>query len=53
MGTGHRLPAEPITFPALRLDTSAPVPDCNRTVLADLTAETTLTRPAPKGSLTA
>lgn len=45
--------AEPITVPALRLDTSAPVPDCTRTALAYLRAETPLTRPAPKGALTA
>jgi predicted kinase len=45
--------AEPITVPALRLDTSAPVPDCTRTALAYVTAETPLTGPAPKGALTA
>ncbi|WP_424862955.1 AAA family ATPase [Streptomyces sp. MMS24-I29] len=55
LGLHRRLKAaaEPITVPALCLDTSAPVPDCTRTALAYLTAETTLTRPAPKGALTA
>ncbi|MEU1824112.1 AAA family ATPase [Streptomyces abikoensis] len=45
--------AEPITIPALRLDTSAPMPDCTRTALAYLMAEHSLTRPNPKGALTA
>ncbi|WP_420082931.1 AAA family ATPase (plasmid) [Streptomyces sp. JL4002] len=45
--------AEPITVPALRLDTSAPVPDCTRTALAYLMAEHPPTRTVPKGALTA
>ncbi|MFF8916914.1 AAA family ATPase [Streptomyces sp. NPDC015032] len=55
LGLHRRLKAttEPITVPALRLDTSAPVPDCTRTALSYLTAETSLTRPAPKGAFSA
>lgn len=42
--------AEPISLPALRLDTSAPLPDCIRAAVNYLFAEGDLTtRPAPKG----
>lgn len=44
--------AEPITVPALRLDTNFPVPDCTRTALAYLMDEHPRTRTAPKGALT-
>ncbi|MFG2210453.1 AAA family ATPase [Streptomyces sp. NPDC048638] len=45
--------AEPITVPALRLDTSAPLPDCTRAAVNYLSAEHALTaRPAPKGAPT-
>lgn len=45
--------AEPITLPALRLDTSAPLQDCTRAAVNYLSAERALTaRPAPKGAPT-
>lgn len=45
--------AEPITLPALRLDTSAPLSECIRAAVNYLSAEHALTaRPAPKGAPT-